>query len=98
MPDEKGFVESLFDFSFREVFTKKYVKFLYAIHLLLGLVAAIVFIVSGFQVSPSQGLIDLLIGLVALCFWVIYVRLTLECLVAVLGMAENMARVARGPN
>lgn len=98
MPDEKGFLESLFDFSFREVFTKKYAKFLFAIHLLGGLVAAIAYIVSGFQNSPSQGLIALLIGLVALFVWVIYVRLALECLLAVLGMGENIARIARGPS
>src|SRR5215510_719643 len=98
MPDEKGFLESLFDFSFREVFTRKYVKFLFAIHLLLGLVVAIVYAVSGFQTSPSQGLIALLIALVALFFWVLYVRLALESVMAILGMAENMARIARGPS
>jgi uncharacterized protein DUF4282 len=92
MSGEKGLFESLFDLSFRESVGKRYVKLLYALHLFLGLVAAIVLAVNGFQSSPAQGLLALVIAVPALFLWALYVRLALEVLTAVLGIAENLRR------
>lgn len=98
MPEEKGLLESLLDFSFHEKVGKRFVKFLYALHLFAGLVAAIALTVNGFQASPAQGLLALIVGVVGLFFWTLYVRVTLELLVAVYGMAENIARLTQGAN
>jgi len=96
MPDEKGFLESLLDFSFRETVGKRYAKLLYALHLFAGLVAAIALVVNGFQASPAQGLLALLIAVVALFFWTLYVRVTIEILLAIYSMAENLGRISGG--
>jgi len=92
MPGETGLFESLFDLSFRESVGKRYVKLLYALHLFLGLVAAIVLAVNGFQSSPAQGLLALVIAIPALFLWALYVRVALEVLVAVFGITENLRR------
>lgn len=92
---EKGFLESLADFSFREIVARKYLKALYGLHLLLGLIVAVAWVVVGFEASLSQGLLALLLAVVGLFFWVLYVRLALEFLIGVLNMAEDMARIAR---
>lgn len=88
MAEGKGFFESLLDFSFRESITTNNRKLLYGLHLLVGLVAAVAYVVTGFQISPTQGLINLIAGLVAYFFWVLYVRMALECLLAVFRIAE----------
>jgi hypothetical protein len=96
MPEQKGLVESLLDFSFRETVGKRYAKLLYALHLFAGLVAAIALVVNGFQASPAQGLLALLIAVVSLFFWTLYVRVTIEILLAIYSMAENLGRVSGG--
>ncbi len=91
---EKGFLESLADFSFREIVAKKYLKVLYGLHLLLGLIVAVAGVVVGFEASLSQGLLALIVAVVGLFFWVLYVRVALEFLIGVLNMAQDMARIA----
>ena len=88
MGERKGFLESLIDFSFRESVTVNSRKLLYGLHLLAGLIAAVAYVVVGFQSSPTQGLINLITALVAFFFWILYVRIALEVLLAVFRIAE----------
>lgn len=88
MREGSGFFESLLDFSFRECVTVNSKRLLYGLHLLVGLVAAVAFVVMGFQTSPTQGLIDLIAAVVGFFFWVLYVRICLEFLLAVFRIAE----------
>jgi uncharacterized membrane protein len=88
MAEGKGFFESLLDFSFRDCVTTNNRRFIYGLHLLVGLIAAVALVVVGFQTSPTQGLINLIGALVGLFFWILYVRLTLEFLLAVFRIAE----------
>jgi bacteriorhodopsin len=88
MAHGKGFLESLFDFSFRDSVTTNNRGFLYGLHLLVGLIAAVAMVVMGFQTSPTQGLIYLIAALVGLFFWILYVRIALEFLMAVFRIAE----------
>jgi Domain of unknown function (DUF4282) len=91
MAEERGFFERLMDFSFQHFLTEKYVKVLYALHLLLGLIVAVWQVFSGFQASQSQGLIVLLLAIIGYFLWVLYVRVALEFLVATFRTAENIA-------
>jgi hypothetical protein len=88
MTEGKGLFESLLDFSFRESVITNHGKFLYGLHLLVGLIAAVVFVVVGFQTSPTQGLINLIGASVGLFLWILYVRIALEFLLAVFRIAE----------
>lgn len=92
--DQKGFFERLLDFSFHHFITQKYAKFLYGLHLLLGLIVATWFVFTGFQTSTSQGLLVLLLALVGYFLWIIYVRVVLEFLVAMFRTAENISRAS----
>jgi hypothetical protein len=91
MAGGKGFFESLLDFSFRDCVATNNRKFLYGLHLLVGLIGAVAFVVVGFQTSPTQGLINLIVALVGLFFWILYVRIALEFLLAVFRIAEAAA-------
>ncbi len=88
MAEGKGFFESSLDFSFRDCVTTNNRRFLSGIHPLVGLIGAVAFVVVGFQTSPTQGLINLIGALVGLFFWILYVRVTLEFLLAVFRIAE----------
>lgn len=96
MSGEKGFFERLLDFSFQHSITQKYAKLLYGIHLLLGLIAGTWYVFNGFQNSTSQGLLALLVALVAYFLWIIYVRVALEFLVVMFRTADNIARASGG--
>jgi len=91
MPEAKGMWEGLMDFSFRVYATPRMLKFLYAMHLLVGLIAAVAWVVLAFQQAPVQGLLALLGALVGYFFWILYCRVVLELLGAVFRMADAIA-------
>ena len=74
--------EGLMDFSFRRYAIPKMLKFLYAIHLLGGLIAGVAWVVLAFQQAPVQGLLTLVGALVGYFLWILYCRVTLEVLAA----------------
>jgi len=88
MTEGKGFFESLLDFSFRECVTARSLAFIYGLHLLAGLIAAVVLVVNGFRDSTSQGLLMLVVSVVGFFFWTLYVRIILETLLAIFRIAE----------
>jgi len=97
MPEAKGMWEGLMDFSFRIYATPKMLKFLYALHLLVGLVAAVAWVVLAFQQAPVQGLLALLAAVVGYCFWILYCRVVLEVLAAIFRMAAAIAPERSAP-
>jgi xanthosine utilization system XapX-like protein len=91
MSEAKGMFEGLMDFSFRRYVTPKMLTFLYAIHLLAGLIAGVAWVVLALQQAPVQGLLTLLGALVAYSLWILYCRVALEVLSAVFRMASAIA-------
>ena len=97
MPEAKGMWEGLMDFSFHTYATPRMLKFLYAMHLPVGLVAAVAWVVVSFQQAPVQGLLALLGALVGYFFWILYCRVVLEMLAAIFRMADAIAPEGRHP-
>ncbi|MGB2667131.1 MAG: DUF4282 domain-containing protein [Candidatus Acidiferrum sp.] len=91
MAEANGMWEGLMDFSFRKYATPKMLKFLYAIHLLAGLIAGVAWVVVAFQQAPVQGLLALIGALVGYILWILYCRVALEVLAAVFRIAEAAA-------
>ncbi|GAC1621449.1 MAG: hypothetical protein NVS9B13_13020 [Candidatus Acidiferrum sp.] len=91
MAETKGLFEGLVDFSFHVYATPRMLKFLYALHLLVGLVAAVAWVVLEFQQAPVQGLLALVAALLAYFFWILYCRVILEVLAALFRIAEVIA-------
>jgi len=83
LPRENGLIENLMDFSFQRLVTPRMLKLLYSVHLLIGLVAAVWFVFSGFQTSTSNGLLALVLGIPAMLLWIVYCRIVVELLAAV---------------
>lgn len=91
MAEVKGMWERLMDFSFRQWATPRMLKFLYGLHLLVGLVAGVAWVVLAFQQAPVQGLLALLGALVGYFFWILYCRVVVEVLAAIFRMAAAIA-------
>ena len=83
LPREKSVIENLLDFSFERMMTPRMLKVLYGVHLLMGLVAAVWFVFSGFQTSTSNGLLALIISFAAMVLWIVYCRVVVELLAVV---------------
>jgi hypothetical protein len=88
IPRENGLIENLMDFSFQRLVTPRMLKLLYSVHLLIGLVAAVWFVFSGFQTSTSNGLLALILGVPAMLLWIVYCRIAVELLAAVFRAAQ----------
>ncbi len=83
IPRENTLIENLMDFSFERLVTPRMLKLLYSVHLLIGLIAAVWFVFSGFQASTSNGLLALILGIAAMMLWIVYCRIVVELLAAV---------------
>jgi hypothetical protein len=88
IPRENGLIENLMDFSFQRLVTPRLLKLLYSVHLLIGLIAAIWFVFSGFQTSTSNGLLALILSVPAMLLWIVYCRIAVELLAAVFRAAQ----------
>ena len=91
MPTATSMWEGLMDFSFRTYATPRMLKFLYSLHLLVGLIAGVVWVVLAFQQAPVQGLLAILGAVVGYFFWILYCRVVLEVLSTIFRMAEAIA-------
>ncbi len=91
MAQSNSMWEGLLDFSFRKYATPKMLKFLYAIHLLGGLIAGVAWVVLAFQQAPVQGLLALLGAFAGYCLWILYCRVALEVLAALFRIANAVA-------
>jgi Domain of unknown function (DUF4282) len=92
--EAQGFSSALFDFGFNSFATPVVIKVLYILSLVgVGLVYVIA-VISGFIQDPVTGLIALVVGGVLALISLIYTRVILELLYAVVRIAEDV-RVLR---
>ncbi|HSW38495.1 MAG TPA: DUF4282 domain-containing protein [Acidobacteriota bacterium] len=92
---EKSFFSKLFDFSFREFVTPTVVGIVYGIMVVLAMIAALGFIVTGFGIKWYVGLLFLIVSPVVFLFLVILARLYLEIVVAMVRIAQNTTNMIK---
>ena len=83
IPREKSLIENLMDFSFQRMLTPRLLKMLYGVHLLIGLIAAIWCVFTGFQTSTANGLLALILCFAGMLLWIVYCRVAVEFLAVV---------------
>jgi uncharacterized membrane protein HdeD (DUF308 family) len=92
MSDEKNFFAGLFDFSFQHQLTRRIAKLLYIIAILFGGIMVVARVVLGYQQSPADGLINLVVGIISLFVGILVTRLLLELALVILRIAEGIDR------
>ncbi|HTT89361.1 MAG TPA: DUF4282 domain-containing protein [Acidimicrobiales bacterium] len=91
----KGFLGSLFDFSFKSLIGSRVIRVLYVLWMALLALGAIVLIIGAFEVNPAFGAVALLIlGPVYFLFNLIVARVLLELVMAIFAIQENTNRIS----
>ncbi len=98
MADEKNLFAGLFDFSFQHQLTRRIVKLLYIIGILLGGIMVVVRVVLAYQQSPADGIINLVVGIVSLFVGILVTRVLLELALVILRIAESIERATHPSN
>ncbi len=94
MEEKKGFMASLFDFSFREFVTIRVVGILYGVLLVVTGIGAIFMIAMMFMMGPGYGVLALLV-FAPLYFFVsmLSYRVILELIVVIHRMKHELADI-----
>lgn len=91
--EDKGFFGALFDLSFSEFVTIKFIRFLYIIFLLLIAIGFVVGIIIGFVSMFTEsfwaGLWQIIVAPIGAIISVVLTRIWLEVLAVVFRIAEN---------
>ena len=94
-PQTKGFLRSLFDFSFKSLIASRVIRVLYVLWMMLLALAAIGFIITGFEINAALGAVTLLIlGPLYFLFNLIFARVLLELVMAIFAIQENTNRIS----
>lgn len=95
MPPSDGFVSALFDFSFSTFVTTKIVKVLYGLWIVMDALAALIFIIYGFKISSTIGLLVLIV-VAPICFilFACYGRVALELTMVIFKIETNTRNVS----
>ncbi|MBN2169839.1 MAG: DUF4282 domain-containing protein [Candidatus Krumholzibacteriota bacterium] len=96
MDQEPNFLATLFDISFERFVTVRLVKVLFIIGLVCAVLAAVTFIIQGFEVNTGLGVIFLLLSPVVFLVYALLVRVGLEVVLVIFRIAEDIGRLA-GP-
>lgn len=96
MEVNKGFLTTLFDFTFTSFVTTKLIKLLYVIGLIFATVGAIVFIVGGFRINAGLGVLALLVSPVIFLIYSLLIRVYLEIIIVIFRIAEDVRVLAGG--
>jgi len=88
--DAKGFIGSLFDFTFSSFITVKLVRFLFGAGIILGGLGVIITIITSFSQSIASGLLSLIISPIAYLLGIIALRIWLELVIIMFKIEENV--------
>jgi Domain of unknown function (DUF4282)/zinc-ribbon domain len=89
----KGFLASLFDFSFQSFITAKLIKVLYALMTIGNVLFALFFIVSGFNQSTEVGIVTLILSPLFFLLAMIYARVLLELIIVFFRIHEDVREI-----
>ena len=92
----KGFLRSLFDFSFSSFVATKVVKVLYVLVVLIAAIYTLLLLAVGFRAGTGVGLLFLVV--VCPLFFIVFVavyRVLLEVMVVIFRIADDLAEIRR---
>jgi len=90
----KGFLGTLFDFSFSEFISEDLIRILYAISIVLAIVAAIAGVFAAFSNSVSAGIGALILGPVVLFVYILFIRVLMEFFIVFFRIADYLKQIA----
>lgn len=89
MENPKNILGCLCDLTFKEFVTTKVIKLLYILIIIASAIAALTAIINGFGLPFGQGLIYLVVSVIAFVLAVIIARIWLEVIIILFRIEEN---------
>jgi hypothetical protein len=86
----KGFLGSLFDFSFKSYVTPKIIRVVYVLVVVFVVIGYLAVTISWFNDSAAKGLAVLIFGAIGSILYLAMVRMVLEFFMAVFRMSEDI--------
>ncbi|SHK71453.1 DUF4282 domain-containing protein [Rhodothermus profundi] len=93
MESRKGFLATLFDFSFSDFITSRLIRFLYGLALIAWGFSMVVMVGTGFTLGIELGLLYLMAAPLLFVLGAIGIRIYLELIVVIFHMAEHLKRL-----
>jgi hypothetical protein len=90
---QKGSLGILFDLSFTEFVTIRFIKVLFIIGIIFAAIGAIVAIVSGFSIGVGVGILSLILSPIVFLIYVFIARIWCETIIVLFRIAENTGRL-----
>ena len=91
--NQKGALETLFDFSFSEFITTRIIKIIFIIGILGAAVGTLFFIIAGFSYKALVGILFLLVSPIIFFIYVLAARVWCEMIIVIFKIAENTSRL-----
>src|SRR6476620_2981641 len=88
----RAILDLVLDFSFKRFVTPRLIRVLYALSLIAATLAALAWMVSGFQIGLLSGLVTLVAGPLAFLLYVLVARVMMEIILAIFQIAEHTRR------
>ena len=92
--EEKGFFNVLFDLSFSEFITKRVIKALFVLAIIISAVAAIAILVGGISRGGLGILGGIVLAPIAFVIYVLVARVWLELILVLFRISDNIDRLA----
>lgn len=93
-PSNNGFFQALFDTSFTDLITMRFLKVIYMLVLVLSALGLLVAVLGAFAVDAGQGFLFLIVGGAAWLLYVILIRVSLEVIAVLFKIGDNTERMA----
>ncbi len=93
MEEKKGFMASLFDFSFRDFVTPRIIGILYAVLLALTGIGAVLMIAMMFAIGPGYGVVTLLIIAPLYFLLILGYRVVMESIIVIHRMKHDLTDI-----
>ena len=91
--ENKGAIGMLFDLSFTEFVTTRFIKFLFIIGVVFAAIGALALIVAGFRGGAGKGILFLILSPIVFFLYVLLARIWCEMIIVVFRIAENTSRL-----
>ncbi|NOZ62396.1 MAG: DUF4282 domain-containing protein [Calditrichaeota bacterium] len=93
----QDFLNTLFDFSFKDFVTIKIIKVIYAIGILFAGIGAIAVIIKGFGAGVLAGILALILSPIVFIIYTILIRVWLEVVIVLFRISEDVRDIAKKP-
>jgi len=90
---DKGFLGTLFDFSFSEFITTKVIKFILGLAMVVNAILTIGVIVGAFRVGWLGGIVVLILSPLIYLIMMLISRIYLELIIVIFRIAENLIAI-----